>query len=312
MNKAPKISIILPTYNGERWLAQSIQSVIDQSEQNWELIIVNDASLDDTLKIAQAFSKKDCRISIISNQTNQQLPASLNIGFAAARGEYFTWTSDDNIYQPNALEKMASYLDNNPKTDLISMNFSFIDEKGLVKPQDFYTIHKYKRSVAYLLHGCNIGAAFMYRKTIADKVGKYDETKFCAEDYDYWCRLALIGKIDYRNDNICQYRQHPWSLSATKRQQVEEKTIEIKNKYAEAFFAKFNFSWRDKATFWYNIKNHKRPAKYAPFYALLTIHKFVTNLLAMPIFWNRSLRHKLRRILQVSENYSFSTKKSYL
>jgi glycosyltransferase involved in cell wall biosynthesis len=304
----PKISVILPTYNGERWLAEAIQSVIDQTEENWELIIVNDGSSDNTLKIAQVFAAKDRRISVISNPENLQLPTALNIGFASARGEYFTWTSDDNIYQPNALEKMASHLDCNPKTDLISMNFSFIDENGTIKSEDFDSIHKYQRDAAHLLHGCNVGAAFMYRKTIAEKVGQYDEDKFCAEDYDYWCRIALIGKIDYTSDNIYQYRQQSRALSVIKRSQVEEKTTQIQKQYAEAFFAKFNFNWWDKATFWYSIKNYQRPIKYLPHYVLLKINKFVTNLLVMPIFWDESLRRKSRRILRINDKYSFSTK----
>jgi glycosyltransferase involved in cell wall biosynthesis len=308
---APKISVILPTYNGEYWLAESIQSIIDQTEKNWQLIIVDDGSVDNSLKIAQSFMAKDQRISVISNRINRQLPASLNIGFSLAQGEYLTWTSDDNIYKPNALEKMAAYLDNHSQTDLVSMNFSYIDENGKIKFEDFDALHKYKRDAAYLLHGCNIGAAFMYRKTIADKVGKYDENKFCAEDYDYWCRMALIGKIDYRNDNIYYYRQHRWSLSATKKPQIKAKTIQIKNQYAEAFFIKFNFDWWDKATFWYNVKNYKRAMKYLPYYVFLAIYKYVTNLLVMPIFWDKSIRHKLRRIIRISEKYSFSTKKSY-
>jgi len=311
MNKiTPKISVILPTYNGERWVAESINSVIGQTEKNWELIIVNDCSIDDTLKIAQSFAKKDPRIFVISNAKNLQLPAALNVGFGSASGKYYTWTSDDNIYKPNALEKMSDYLDKNPETDLISMNLSFIDENGMIKSEDLVTTYKYKRNAAYLIHGCNVGAAFMYRKTIANKVGEYDESKFGAEDYDYWCRIALAGKIDYTNDNIYQYRQQPWSLSATKKSQIEEKTVQIKNKYAEEFFAKFNFNWCDKATFWYNIRNQTRPRQYKLYYGFLTIHKCLINLLVMPIFWDRNLRHKLRRNFRINERYSFSVRNS--
>ena len=86
----PKISVILPTYNGERWLAESIKSVIDQTEHNWELIIVNDCSKDNTLKIAQSFAERDKRIFVISNEVNKKLPATLNIGFSYAKGKYLT------------------------------------------------------------------------------------------------------------------------------------------------------------------------------------------------------------------------------
>ena len=103
----PKISVILPSYNGERYIAQSIQSVIDQTETDWELIIVNDCSKDNTLKICEDFAKKDKRIRVITNETNKKLPASLNVGFAHANGKYLTLTSDDNHYRPNALDTLS-------------------------------------------------------------------------------------------------------------------------------------------------------------------------------------------------------------
>jgi len=197
----PKISIVLPTYNGEKWLELSIQSVINQTIKNWELIIVNDCSTDNTLKIANSFAEKDSRITVITNETNKKLPASLNVGFSHARGEYLTWTSDDNLYKKNALEMLSSYLDNHPETSMVSMNEDIINEDGkTVKILD--NSYKYKRCAAALMNNCNVGAAFMYRKSIADIVGQYDENTFCAEDYDYWCRIALAGNIDYTSDNI--------------------------------------------------------------------------------------------------------------
>ena len=98
------VSIVLPTFNGEEFLAQSIESVLKQSYKNLELIIVNDCSTDSTPRIIEEFAKKDSRIKIIHNAINQKLPRSLNIGFNAASGEYWTWTSDDNYYLENAIE----------------------------------------------------------------------------------------------------------------------------------------------------------------------------------------------------------------
>ena len=226
---SPKISIVLPTYNGERWLKDSIQSVVEQTFTDWELIIVNDCSTDNTLQIAQSFADKDTRITVISNKTNKKLPASLNVGFSQAKGTYFTWTSDDNLYKKDALEKLSTYLDNHPQTSMVSMNEDLINEEGVVI-KNYDANFKYKRCAGALMNNCNVGAAFMYRKSIADIVGKYDENTFCAEDYDYWCRIALAGNIDYTSDNIYQYRLNSLSLSATKQQQVIEKTKKIKEK----------------------------------------------------------------------------------
>ena len=105
----PKVSIVLPTYNGEDYLRESIESVISQTFTDWELIIVNDCSTDSTPKIAEAYAAKDCRIRVIHNEKNQKLPNSLNIGFESASGDYLTWTSDDNIFHHEALIKMHDF-----------------------------------------------------------------------------------------------------------------------------------------------------------------------------------------------------------
>ena len=91
----PKVSIVLPTYNGSKFLSRSIESVQEQAETDWELIIVNDCSTDNTLDIAQKYAQQDKRISVITNEQNKKLPASLNVGFSRAKGKYLTWTSDD-------------------------------------------------------------------------------------------------------------------------------------------------------------------------------------------------------------------------
>lgn len=105
----PLVSIVLPTYNGEEYISRAIQSIINQTYTNWELIIVNDCSTDSTLEIINNFSKQDSRIKIINNDKNMKLPASLNRGFKEANGEYYTWTSDDNEYYPEAIEKMVNF-----------------------------------------------------------------------------------------------------------------------------------------------------------------------------------------------------------
>ena len=113
-----KVSIVLPVYNGEQFLSLSIESVLSQTYQNWELIIVNDCSTDNSPAIMEKYVEKDPRIRIIHNAENQKLPESLNIGFRAARGDYFTWTSDDNMYKPDAIETMVSVLDTHPECGL--------------------------------------------------------------------------------------------------------------------------------------------------------------------------------------------------
>ena len=239
-NMAKLVSIVLPTFNGEKFIKESIESVINQTYKNWELIIVNDCSKDNTLKIITDYSKIDSRIKIISNEKNLKLPASLNKGFSIANGEYYTWTSDDNIYKLNALEEMVKYLEGNPNIDLASFSFDYINENG-----DFeYTLKDRLpfRFPEQLAWQCNIGACFIYRREIAQKTGSYNIEMFCAEDYEYWCRIALIGNIAYSDKNLYKYRNNSQSLTAQKYETIYKKTQEIKLKYSLSIMNKYNMS----------------------------------------------------------------------
>ena len=125
-----KVSIVLPTYNGQDNLEKSIESIIRQTYSNWELIIVDDCSSDLTKNIAEKYVEKDKRIRVISNIENMKLPKSLNIGFQNATGEYYTWTSDDNQYKENAIDKMVNFLNNNPDCGMVYCDTTLIDSKG--------------------------------------------------------------------------------------------------------------------------------------------------------------------------------------
>ena len=96
--RRPVVSIVLPSYNGKKYIRESIESVLAQTFPYWELVLVDDCSTDGTGAVMDAYASKDSRIRVIHNATNQRLPRSLNIGFRETWGEYLTWTSDDNRY----------------------------------------------------------------------------------------------------------------------------------------------------------------------------------------------------------------------
>lgn len=244
------VSIVLPTYNGEKFIRESIESIINQTYKNWELIIVNDCSTDSTLQIIEEYAQLDNRIKFITNDVNSKLPQSLNNGFKLAKGEYYTWTSDDNKYKPRAIEEMVIFLDSNIDVDLVTFNFNFINEDGHF--QQVATEVMPARSQRKLAIHCNVGACFMYRKEIAEKVGEYDTSMFCAEDYDYWCRIALNGKIAYQDKVLYDYRNNSQSLTATKQKIVQERTNEIKRKYSLKILEKCGMSKEEQVKFLLN------------------------------------------------------------
>jgi len=224
------VSIVLPTYNGEKFLRQSIESVLNQTYQDWELIIVNDCSTDTSKQIAEEYVKKDKRISLLNNKVNSKLPASLNNGFAVAKGEYWTWTSDDNWYAPEAIEKMVRVLDNNSDIGFVYTNMVAVNEQG--KEARI----KKRKDASTLFTGCCIGACFLYRASDAKRAGKYREDLFCAEDYEFWLRLYCNGvKFKLIPEFLYFYRENSGSLSATKKDLVNARTAEIKLEYWDKF-----------------------------------------------------------------------------
>lgn len=234
------ISCVLPTYNGQKWLKESIESVINQSYKHWELIIVNDASSDGTLDIANAYAAQDSRIKVISNETNQKLPKSLNIGFAKAKGAYFTWTSDDNIYYKHAFEKMLKKLKDSRGGDLVFADIYYIRKNGKRFMKQAYG--KKSFDIIDLLMGCNIGACFLYTSHIASIVGNYDEGQFIVEDYDYWLRIAMHsnGKgIIPLNETLYSFRMHEDSLTSTRHKEQFEKTMALREHYWKLHIAKY-------------------------------------------------------------------------
>ncbi len=211
MGNVPLISIVLPVWNGERYLGEALDSIIHQSYGNFELIVVNDCSTDASLSIARSFAARDSRISVVSNELNLKLPASLNKGFSLARGAYFTWTSDDNRLERDFLKTLLHELLTSD-ADLVYSDFNSIDDNGKI-----LNISPVGEAEG-LVSQNTIGASFLYKRTVHETIGGYDVGKFLYEDYDFWVRAYLAGFRFKRLDCVVyNYRRHEGALTSTRR-----------------------------------------------------------------------------------------------
>jgi glycosyltransferase involved in cell wall biosynthesis len=204
----PLVSIVLPVYNGARYLRESLESCLDQSYPHWELILVDDASVDQTPAIAAEFAARDGRVQCIRHEVNRRLPAALNTGFAHARGQYLTWTSDDNCYHARALEEMVRVLTSRQEVQFVYADYDVIAEDGLL-------IQTVRAQPPIQLLGEHTGlACFLYRRGVYEQLGGYSEDLFLAEDYDYWLRiLAARYHMEPLHQNLYRYRRHAHSLT---------------------------------------------------------------------------------------------------
>ena len=264
----PKISVVLPVYNGMEYIQESIESVLNQTLIDWELIIVNDCSTDSTPDIINHYADLDKRIRVINNLTNQKLPCSLNIGFSYANGEYLTWTSDDNIYENNAFEIMSGYLDENPLEVLVCTKMDYISDNAKYKGA---TSEDY--SNAKMCLGNCIGASFMYKREVLSVIGEYNTNLFLVEDYDYWLRILFHYKsIGYIDKVLYHYRQHSGSLTSTRYREIQIKDAELHSRYmkdicdliAEKKEYLCQIYFRIVATIGYNHKLYHLVKEYVP------------------------------------------------
>lgn len=208
-----KVSIVLPTYNGAKYIRQSIDSCLNQTYKNIELIIVDDGSKDETPEIVMSY--KDDRIKHIWHEKNRGLPHALNTGFAKATGEYLTWTSDDNYYSNDAIEKMLHFLKNNNCSFVYCDFYKFYDNTS-------FDLYIYKLPKNPILENCNnIGPCFLYTRKVGEEIGDYDPDAFLAEDYDYWIRVSTKFSMCHLEGALYHYRIHEKSLFSTRFHEIQ-------------------------------------------------------------------------------------------
>ena len=214
----PLVSIVLPTHNGRRYLAEAVESILAQTYERWELVVVDDASTDDTPALIERLAARDPRIRVVRNERNLRLPASLNRGFGLTRGELVTWTSDDNRHHPDALAELVAVLAARPEVDVVFSDYVVVDDAGrpLPTPPGGTGVG----DVDALPLSNTIGACFLYRRHVHERLDGYAEDLFLVEDYDFWLRAAARFRFAFVDRPLYDYRQHGGSLTAQRAAQI--------------------------------------------------------------------------------------------
>jgi len=224
MMEAPvKVSIVLPTYNGAKYLQQSIDSCLNQTYKNIELIIVDDGSMDETPDIIESY--QDERIKYIRHKKNKGLSHALNTGFKKATSEYLTWTSDDNYYAEDAVESMVALLLTNKKIDFVYASFYIINDDGEVLQSVSVAPSENLKE-----YNC-IGPCFLYRRKIYEVIGEFNPAAFLAEDYEYWIRVFKRFRMGKLEEFIYWHRLHPQSLTGQYMPEAKRRADRIRDHY---------------------------------------------------------------------------------
>lgn len=206
--KAPKISVLLPVYNGGEYLQTAIDSILNQTFSDFEFIIINDASTDDSEKVI--LSNTDSRIVYIKNEQNLGLIKTLNKGLDLCKGEYIARMDQDDIANPTRFEKQNTVLDHNLEIGVCGTWFTFFGtrENTVVKHPEYHEQIKIA-----MLGNCPIGhPTVMLRKNNVGNL-RYDVNYQAAEDYEFWSRLVRITQFYNIQESLLQYRIHNSNMS---------------------------------------------------------------------------------------------------
>jgi glycosyltransferase involved in cell wall biosynthesis len=217
MPEEKMVSIIMPVYNGEKYIKQAIECVFDQSYQEWELIIVDDGSMDNTANIIGTFS--DQRIHYLF-QENRGEAAARNTGMGQMKGEYMAFIDADDLYFPNALEDMVSYLDEHPQHGSVFSDGYICDQHGKqlmrlteIRPRIFTG-----NILNPLVITPSIVTVPVCTMTRTSSVRKYEmrfdtENNLIGTDWDFWIRLAVNESFGYLDKLTCKYRIHQTNIT---------------------------------------------------------------------------------------------------
>ena len=211
---APRVSIVIPVYNREKYLGIAVDSVLRQTYQDWELIISDDGSIDGTLDIARQFALEDDRIRVLTAEHKGEA-YTLIAGFEAAQGEFVCQLDSDDLLEPPALELTVKALDEHPDWGMVYTDYRDIDEQGQLGRVGW------RCSIPYSSQA--ILTAFMtfhfrlIRKSIYQQVGGHDPSFDMIEDYELCLRLSEVTEIGKVHEFLYQYRQHPESVTSANR-----------------------------------------------------------------------------------------------
>lgn len=203
------LSVVLSTYNDEKYIAESINSILNQTYPYFEFIIVNDGSTDNTLSIIKSFD--DSRIRLI-DKPNTGLVDSLNIGVKAAKYDWIARMDGDDIAEPNRFEEEIGYLKNG--IAVVSAGIRIINAEGEItsvpSSKRIFVNSATRLGLQFIVHPLAI-----FNKTIWEKVGGYDPYMYKNEDCDLWVKMSFWGKLIVIDKKLLRYRRHGNNITSS-------------------------------------------------------------------------------------------------
>lgn len=228
----PKVSILMPVYNAEKYLIEAVDSILNQTFRDWELIIINDGSTDRSQELLSQIA--DNRVITVDNEKNLGLIDTLNKGINLCKGEYIVRMDADDISTPERIEKQVQFMDSHPHYILCGTNALVIDNNGKVTGKIRNLTDNQFLQINLLFSNPFIHPSMMIRRDIL-RSNLYDKQYKHIEDYELWCRIALLGEVANLQDDLLLYRWHDSNISVINAETQIRSKKEINKRQLERF-----------------------------------------------------------------------------
>ncbi len=217
------VSVVMSVYNSKRHLAAAIESILNQTMDDFEFLIVDDASTDGSSEILSSYASQDSRISLIQNETNKGLTKSLNVALGRADSPLIARQDADDISEPIRFRRQAEQFQNNPHLLALGSNYQTIDDDD--KKLDDIAVPSDANEIAWqmLFHNAFCHSAMMFRRQdLAGQQVTYDETFTYSQDYELWSRLLRVGQVTNLDDFLVRRRVSPESIGEMKKSEQQQ------------------------------------------------------------------------------------------
>jgi glycosyltransferase involved in cell wall biosynthesis len=232
----PKVSVITVSYNREAFIREAIDSVLAQSFKDWELIVVDDASTDNTKTIVDEYMAKDDRIRYYRNEKNLGIAKTRNRGLELAQGEYIAPLDSDDIWlDQNKLQKQVEFLDINKDYGMLGGGIMHIDDQSKHLKKVLFPVYDSLIRKIILQFNPFPQSTLLYRKKTALECGGYSDNYKICDDYDLWLKMGLKCKFTNIPQVLAGYRVHGGNITKTKRLTTTKEILEIVKNYSSKY-----------------------------------------------------------------------------
>lgn len=226
----PNISVVMPAYNAEKYIGIAIESILQQSYKNFELIIIDDHSTDKTSEVIKRYAAADARVVSVRNDQNMKISATLNRGLAMAKGTYIARMDADDQSMPTRLQKQYDFLESHPDAVIVGADINVCSET-LQK----INVRKYNQTDELIRrkifrYGQFCHPVVMFRADVLPSTGGYNASLYDVEDYDLFFRLGKQGGMANIDEVLLNYRTSKTSVSALRARRQELLTLYVRAK----------------------------------------------------------------------------------